>query len=71
MPSTAEQLWQMLGIPGSVSKTRWDEAVAPLEAGHKINKPEPLFHKIDSDEKELDELLQKIREEKLKPAAIV
>jgi methionyl-tRNA synthetase len=71
MPSVAEQLWQMLGLPESVSISRWDEAVSPLETGHKINKPEPLFHKIDSDEKKLDELLQKIREEKLKPAAIV
>ena len=67
MPSRAEQLWQMLDLPGSVVKTRWDEAVAPLEAGHKIGTPLPLFHKIDADEKKLDEMLQKIREEKTKP----
>jgi methionyl-tRNA synthetase len=66
MPSRAEQLWQTLGLPGSVVKTRWDEAVAPLESGHKIGKPAPLFHKIDADEKKLDELLQKIRDEKAK-----
>jgi len=56
----------MLGLPGTVAKTRWDEAISPLEAGHKIGKPQPLFHKIDADEKKLDDLLQKIREEKTK-----
>jgi methionyl-tRNA synthetase len=66
MPSRAEQLWQTLGLGGSVAKTRWDEAIAPLEAGHKIGKPQPLFNKIDSDEAALDGLLQKIREEKAK-----
>ena len=68
MPSRAEQLWQTLGLSGSVVKTRWDEAVAPLEAGHKIGKPQPLFHKIDADETKLDEMLQKIRQEKTKSA---
>jgi methionyl-tRNA synthetase len=68
MPSRAEQLWQMLDLPGSVIKTCWAEAVAPLEARHKIGNPQPLFHKIDSDEKQLDEFLQKIRDEKTKPA---
>jgi len=65
-PATAEKTWQTLGLPGSVAKTRWDEAVTPLEAGHKIGKPEPLFKKIDFDETELDEMLNKIREEKTK-----
>jgi methionyl-tRNA synthetase len=68
MPNKAEQLWQTLDLPGRVVTTRWDEAVAPLEAGHKIGAPQPLFHKIDADEKKLDEMLQKIREEKTKPA---
>jgi methionyl-tRNA synthetase len=66
IPATSEKIWQMLGLPGSVAKTRWDEAVAPLETGHKISKPEPLFKKIDADETRLDEILQKIREEKTK-----
>jgi methionyl-tRNA synthetase len=66
MPSRVEELWQMLGLPGTAAKSRWDEAVAPLEAGHKIGKPQPLFHKIDADEKKLDYMLQKIRDEKTK-----
>ena len=66
IPNRAEELWQMLNLPGTAAKSRWDEAVHPLEAGHKIGKPIPLFHKIDADEKKLDELLMKIREEKSK-----
>jgi methionyl-tRNA synthetase len=66
MPGTAEKIWQTLGLSGSVAKARWDEAVAPLEAAHKIGKPEPLFHKIDADSQKLDEQLQKIRDEKAK-----
>ncbi len=65
IPSRAEQLWQTLGLSGSVAKTSWEEAISPLEAGHKINVPKPLFHKIDADENMLDKLLQKIRDEKM------
>jgi methionyl-tRNA synthetase len=66
IPATAEKIWQTLGFPGSVAKTRWEEAVTPLETGHKIIKPEPLFKKIDVDETKLEEMLKKIREEKSK-----
>jgi hypothetical protein len=33
-----------------------------LEAGHKIAKATPLFHKIDASAEQLDELLLKVRE---------
>jgi methionyl-tRNA synthetase len=61
IPTTAEQLWQTLNLPGSVHKSKWEEALKPLEAGHKIAKAKPLFRKIDADEKKLDEMLEKIR----------
>jgi methionyl-tRNA synthetase len=61
IPSSAEQLWQTLNLPGSVHTSRWQEAVAPLEAGHKINKSKPLFSKVDADEKGLDEMLAQVR----------
>ncbi|MEM4243314.1 MAG: methionine--tRNA ligase [Candidatus Bathyarchaeia archaeon] len=67
MPSTAEQLWQTLNLPGSVHKSSWEETVEPLAAGHKIAKATPLFKKIDADEKKLDEMLAKIREKQAKP----
>jgi methionyl-tRNA synthetase len=61
IPDTAEQLWQTLQLPGSVNKSSWQEALKPLEAGHTIAKPKPLFHKIDADETKLEEQLAQIR----------
>ena len=61
MPQTAQQLWQTLNLEGNVVKTNWSEALKPIEAGHKIVKPTPLFHKIDSDEAKLEETLAQIR----------
>jgi methionyl-tRNA synthetase len=66
MPRTAEKIWQTLGLSGSVSKTQWNKAMIRLKAGYKIGKPEQLFKKIDLDDAKLDEMLQKIREEKTK-----
>ena len=57
MPQTAQQLWQTLNLPESVDKSSWSDALKPIEAGHKIAKPTPLFHKIDADEAKLDEML--------------
>ncbi len=64
MPSTAEQIRQTLGMSNILYKPRWDEAIEPLEAGHKINAPQPLFKKIDADEKKLDDQLMQIRAKK-------
>jgi methionyl-tRNA synthetase len=55
-------LWQTLNLSGSVHKSRWEEALKPLEAGHRIAKAKPLFRKIDADEKQLDDMLLKVRE---------
>ncbi len=63
MPQTAQQLWQTLNLPESVGKSSWSDAIKPIEAGHKIAKPTPLFHKIEADETKLDELLAQIRAE--------
>jgi methionyl-tRNA synthetase len=62
MPGTAEQLWQTLNLPGSVQECMWEDALAPLKAGHKIAKAKPLFRKIDATEEQLDEMLMKVRE---------
>jgi methionyl-tRNA synthetase len=61
IPDTTEQLWQTLQLPGSVNKINWQEALKPLEAGHTIAKPKPLFHKIDADEAKLEEQLAQVR----------
>ena len=61
IPEIAEQLWQTLNLPGNIQKASWTEALNPIEAGHKISKPKPLFHKIEADEVKLDEQLSEIR----------
>jgi methionyl-tRNA synthetase len=62
IPSRATELLQMLNLPENRNISKWDEALAPLEAGHKIGKVFPLFNKIETDEQKLDALLMKIRE---------
>jgi methionyl-tRNA synthetase len=60
MPKTAQQLWQILQLPQDIHT--WNDAITPITAGHKIAKPQPLFHKIEADETKLDEQLAEIRE---------
>jgi methionyl-tRNA synthetase len=62
MPQTAQQLWQTLNLSGTVQESNWNDTLKPIEAGHKIAKSTPLFHKIDSDEAKLEESLTKLRE---------
>jgi methionyl-tRNA synthetase len=62
IPGTAEKLWQTLSLSGTAQKSRWEEALTPLEVGHKIAKAKPLFQKIDADEEQLDKMLLKVRE---------
>ena len=64
MPATAERLWQTLNLNGSMHMSRWEDALQPLQAGHKIAKAKPLFRKIDADEKKLDEMLAAVRQKK-------
>jgi methionyl-tRNA synthetase len=61
IPQTAQQLYQTLNLPGTVQQCRWIDATVPVEAGTKINKPQPLFHKIDTNEDVLDEQLAQVR----------
>ncbi|MEM2105753.1 MAG: methionine--tRNA ligase [Candidatus Bathyarchaeia archaeon] len=62
-PFTAEEIWKTLNLPGSVHEQRWEEATKPLPAKHKITKAKPLFKKIEASAEQLDELLEKIREQ--------
>jgi methionyl-tRNA synthetase len=64
MPATAEKLWQTLNLGGSVQASKWEDALKPLEAGHKIAKAKPLFRKVDADEAKLDAMLAAVREKK-------
>jgi methionyl-tRNA synthetase len=64
MPTTAERLWQTLNLNSSVQAAKWEDALKPLEAGHKIGKAKPLFRKIDADEEKLDKMLAAVRQKK-------
>jgi methionyl-tRNA synthetase len=68
IPTTAERLWQTLNLSGSAHQSRWEDALKPLKAGHKIAKAKPLFRKVDADEKKLDEMLAAVREKMAKKA---
>jgi methionyl-tRNA synthetase len=61
IPFAAEEIWKTLNLKGSVHEQKWEEALKPLPAHHKIAKAKPLFRKTEEDEKKLDEKLEKIR----------
>jgi len=61
LPSSAQALWELLNLPGSVHEAGWDSALKPLEAGHAIKKPRPLFRKVPDDPEELREALRELR----------
>lgn len=62
IPFAAEKLWETLNLSGNVHEQKWEEALKPLKPKHKIDKPKPLFKKIDVTAQELEERLEKIRE---------
>ena len=48
LPSSAENLWQQLNLENSVHKQKWETASKlTLKSGHNINRPAPLFRKIE------------------------
>ena len=61
LPHTAERLWSMLNLPGSVHECRWEDAAEPLPPGHRVKTPTPLFSKVPEDEEELRRALEKLR----------
>jgi len=47
MPSSAQRLWEMLGMEGRVEEHRWEEACSlDLKPGRRVLKPKPLFKKL-------------------------
>jgi methionyl-tRNA synthetase len=68
-PFTSERLWQLLNLEGSVHEKNWNQTEQELSAGHKINKPKLLFSKIEENEEELQEKVEKVRAELKKAKA--
>ncbi len=49
MPNAAQKLWAMLALDGDIDKDGWKRLGEPMLAkGHKLNKPEILFRKIET-----------------------
>jgi len=61
IPFTAEKLWKLLNLPGSVHEQKWNETEKELSPDHKINKSKPLFSKIEDTEEELQAKLEEAR----------
>jgi len=64
IPFSCEKLWALLNLEGSVHEQLWSETEKGLPPGHKINKAQPLFIKIEESEEELQAKLEKVRSSK-------
>jgi methionyl-tRNA synthetase len=47
MPFSAERIWRDIGMDGSVEETGWDGVKAQLKEGKSMEKPAPLFAKVE------------------------
>ena len=50
IPFTAEKIWETFNLSGSVHEEKWENIYHELTPGHKINRPKPLFRKIELEE---------------------
>ena len=63
MPRTAETLWSMLGLEGSVHQAVWDEHLdKPVPPGTRLGEVKPLFTKLPPDFLDrVDEIIEEAR----------
>ena len=61
LPYKAQELWELLGLPGKVEDQTWRDVYLPAEAGRPIPRPHPLIRKLDV--KEVGEKLQLLTQE--------
>ena len=69
-PKIAQKIWEQLGYRDDVTKRRWVDAVADIEAGQELGDVKPLIKKLS--EKDVEDMLKKlerIRREGLVPSA--
>lgn len=50
LPFSSDKIWRILGNNGSIHTAQWDDALKPLNIGHPLEKPKPLFKKLSFDE---------------------
>ncbi|MFO8018737.1 MAG: methionine--tRNA ligase [Promethearchaeia archaeon] len=64
IPSTSERILKYLNISKEPNELRWEDITEnAIQEGHKINKPEPLFEKLDIEK--IQDKLKKLRQEKM------
>jgi len=61
IPFSAEKMWLLLNMNGSVHEQKWNETEKELPPNHRINKAKPLFTKIEGNEEELQTKLEEVR----------
>jgi len=47
LPFSSEKVWSLLGEKGSIHDTTWDVAFEDLKVGFKLQKPQPMFKKLN------------------------
>jgi len=55
LPFSSQKLWESLGESGNVLDARWEDALTPPKAGTPLEKPRPLFKKLELKETGADE----------------
>jgi len=63
LPFSSNRIWHMLGNKDSVHERHWDEALSDLKTGFKLEKPKPLFKKLELEEfmpKETTDIFSKL-----------
>jgi methionyl-tRNA synthetase len=50
LPFKAQELWELLALPGKVEDQAWSDVYMPAEAGRPIPRPHPLIKKLDVSE---------------------
>jgi len=50
LPFSSEKIWNILGHDGSIHKAKWNQAIEELKVETSLEKPQPLFKKLDINE---------------------
>ncbi len=70
VPKIAQEIWRQLGYKDDVTKRRWVDAIADIEAGLELGEVKPIVKKLrDSDIEAMKRRLEEIREKGLVPSA--
>ncbi len=66
LPFSSQKLWEALGEAGQIFEARWEDALVPPKPGTKLEKPEPLFKKLEPPNAEPEPKKELLSGEKLK-----